>query len=79
MMKTESPLSRSERARVRVIGYIAFVVASLAFAACGNADSPDSFGSGDYVIVGNLVLLCQGRDSETALQNCEALHAALQN
>ncbi len=34
---------------------------------------------GDYVVAGNLVLLCQGRDSETALQNCEALYAALQN
>ena len=33
----------------------------------------------DYVVAGNLVLLCQGRDSETALQNCEALYAALQN
>ena len=33
---------------------------------------------GDYVIAGNLVLLCQGRDSATALQNCEALYAALQ-
>ena len=72
---------------MRVIGYIAFGVASLSFAAYGNADSADSCGSGrcniakygDYVIAGNLVLLCQGRDSETALQNCEALHAALQN
>ena len=34
---------------------------------------------GDYVVAGNLVLLCQGRDSEIALQNCEALYAALQN
>ena len=34
---------------------------------------------GDYVVAGNLVLLCQGRDSETALKNCEALYAALQN
>ena len=34
---------------------------------------------GDYVVAGNLVLLCQGRDSETALENCEALYAALQN
>ena len=33
---------------------------------------------GDYVIAGNLVLLCQGRDSATALGNCEALYAALQ-
>ena len=34
---------------------------------------------GDYVVAGNLVLLCQGRDSETALENCQALYAALQN
>lgn len=34
---------------------------------------------GDYVVAGNLVLLCQGRDSETALKNCEVLYAALQN
>ena len=34
---------------------------------------------GDYVVAGNLVLLCQGRDSQTALQNCQALYAALQN
>ena len=33
---------------------------------------------GDYVVAGNLVLLCQGRDSDTALENCEALYAALQ-
>ena len=33
---------------------------------------------GDFVIAGNLVLLCQGRDSESALQNCEALFAAMQ-
>lgn len=50
MRKTEAPLPRWER--VRVIGYIAFVVASLFFVACGNADSADSFGSGDYEIVG---------------------------
>ena len=34
---------------------------------------------GDYVVAGNLVLLCQGRDSDAALKNCEALYAALQN
>ena len=34
---------------------------------------------GDYVVAGNLVLLCQGRDAETALQNCKALYAALHN
>ena len=33
---------------------------------------------GDYVVAGNLVLLCQGRDSATALENCQALYAALQ-
>ncbi len=33
---------------------------------------------GDYVVAGNLVLLCQGRDSAAALENCEALYAALQ-
>ncbi len=33
---------------------------------------------GDFVVAGNLVLLCQGRDSDTALENCEALYAALQ-
>ncbi len=32
---------------------------------------------GDYVIAGNLVLLCQGRDSASALDNCEALYATL--
>ena len=33
---------------------------------------------GDYVIAGNLVLLCQGRDSASALDNCKALYATLQ-
>ncbi len=33
---------------------------------------------GDYVVAGNLVLLCQGRDSASALKNCEALYTALQ-
>lgn len=33
---------------------------------------------GDYVIAGNLVLLCQGKDSETSLANCNALMDALQ-
>ena len=28
---------------------------------------------GDYVIYGNLVLICQGRDSATALEQCELL------
>jgi hypothetical protein len=33
---------------------------------------------GDYVVAGNLVLLCQGKDSETSLANCNALMDALQ-
>ena len=33
---------------------------------------------GDYAIVGNLVLLCQGKDSQTALENCNMLYEALQ-
>ena len=32
---------------------------------------------GDYMIAGNTVLLCQGKDSESALHNCDALYAAL--
>ena len=32
---------------------------------------------GNYVIAGNVVLLCQGKDSETALSNCDELYAAL--
>ena len=32
---------------------------------------------GDYAIAGNVVLLCQGKDSETSLSNCEALYEAL--
>ncbi|NQW21282.1 MAG: hypothetical protein HQ477_11280 [Chloroflexi bacterium] len=28
---------------------------------------------GDYVIYGNMVLVCQGRDSQTALEQCAAL------
>ena len=34
---------------------------------------------GDYVVAGNLVLLCQGKDSETSLANCNALMEALQS
>ena len=34
---------------------------------------------GDYVVAGNLVLLCQGKDSETSLNNCNALMDALQS
>ncbi len=33
---------------------------------------------GDYVVAGNLVLLCQGKDSETSLNNCNDLMDALQ-
>ena len=32
---------------------------------------------GDYVIAGNLVLLCQGKDPDSALNNCAALHSVL--
>ena len=32
---------------------------------------------GDYVIAGNVLLLCQGKDTETALNNCDALYSAL--
>ena len=32
---------------------------------------------GDYVVAGNVVLLCQGKDSDTALENCDELYAAL--
>ncbi len=34
---------------------------------------------GDYVVAGNLVLLCQGKDSETSLNNCNALMEAMQS
>ena len=34
---------------------------------------------GDYVIAGNLVLLCQGKDSETSLANCNDVMEALQS
>ncbi len=34
---------------------------------------------GDYVVAGNLVLLCQGKDSQTSLDNCNALMEALQS
>ena len=30
---------------------------------------------GDYVVLGNMVLLCEGTDSATALEHCEALLA----
>ena len=33
---------------------------------------------GDYVIAGNMVLLCQGKDSETSLANCNDLMEAIQ-
>ncbi len=34
---------------------------------------------GDYVVAGNLVLLCQGKDSDTSLNNCNDLMEALQS
>ena len=34
---------------------------------------------GDYVVAGNLVLLCQGKDSETSLANCNSLMDAMQS
>ncbi len=34
---------------------------------------------GDYVVAGNMVLLCQGKNSETSLANCNALMEALQS
>ena len=34
---------------------------------------------GDYVIAGNMVLLCQGKNSEISLANCNALMEALQS
>ena len=33
---------------------------------------------GDFVIYGNLVLICQGRDSATALETCDELLTALE-
>ncbi len=33
---------------------------------------------GDYVVAGNVVLLCQGKDSQSSLNNCNALMAELQ-
>jgi hypothetical protein len=32
---------------------------------------------GDYVIYGNMILICQGRDSSTSLEQCAALLGAL--
>ena len=29
------------------------------------------------MIAGNVLLLCQGKDTETALNNCDALYSAL--
>ncbi len=34
---------------------------------------------GDYVVAGNMVLLCQGKNSEISLANCNALMEALQS
>lgn len=33
---------------------------------------------GDYVVAGNVIVMCQGKDSETSLANCEALMADVQ-
>ena len=33
---------------------------------------------GDYVVAGNAIVMCQGKDSETSLANCEALMADVQ-
>ena len=33
---------------------------------------------GDYVVAGNAIVMCQGKDSETSLSNCEALMADVQ-
>ncbi len=33
---------------------------------------------GDYVVRGNMILMCQGKDSKGALDNCEALLDAMQ-
>lgn len=41
----------------------------------GKCDNPKYF---DYVIVGNMVLLCQGKDSSTSLQNCADLMSVVQ-
>ena len=41
----------------------------------GKCDNPKYF---DYVIVGNMVMLCQGKDSVTSLQNCADLMAVVQ-
>lgn len=32
---------------------------------------------GDYVVMGNVVLLCQGKDAETALANCRDVYNAV--
>lgn len=41
----------------------------------GKCDNPKYF---DYVVVGNMVLLCQGKDSSTSLQACSDLMAVVQ-
>ena len=33
---------------------------------------------GDYVVVGNVIMLCEGRDSDQALSRCEALLLAVE-
>ncbi len=32
---------------------------------------------GDYAVAGNIILMCQGKDSQTALKNCDDLYAAM--
>ncbi|MDP6667770.1 MAG: hypothetical protein QF357_10305 [Dehalococcoidia bacterium] len=41
----------------------------------GKCDNPKYF---DYVVVGNMVVLCQGKDSSTSLQACNDLMGAVQ-
>ena len=41
----------------------------------GKCDNPKYF---DYVVVGNMVLLCQGKDSSTSLQACADLMSVVQ-
>ena len=41
----------------------------------GKCDLPKYF---DYVVVGNMILLCQGKDSSISLQNCADMMAVVQ-
>ncbi len=38
----------------------------------------DSAKYGDFAVAGNMIMLCQGKDSEAALKNCATLYNALQ-